>query len=72
LLKFAHFLQHYSNIHIYKQITNIKSHNDCKDIARFKSNGKIYYGLIKEEINRSHDKKPHIFEKTVPLDKINE
>ena len=61
------------NIRIYQQITKIKSRNDGKDISRFKTDdGTIYYGLIKENINRSHDKKRHIFSKTVSLEQINE
>jgi len=60
------------NIRIYKQITKTKSRHDGKDIARFISNDKIYYGLIKAELNRSHDKNSHRFEKTLSLDRINE
>ena len=61
------------NIRIYQQITKIKSRNDGKDISRFKTDdGTIHYGLIKENINRSHDKKRHNFSKTVSLEQINE
>ena len=55
------------NIRIYKQITKTKSRHDGKDIARFIPNGKIYYGLIKEELNRSHDKNPIVLKKVFPL-----